>query len=75
MTIRGWSVDLRIAQIELQWGGCRSIRDILVLGYGVRPRRDKRVVWVPTKVGRPPNNSASLPGRVHWRSVRGIGWP
>ena len=31
MTIRGWSVDLRIAQIELQWGGCRSIREILVL--------------------------------------------
>jgi len=36
----------------------------------VRPRRDKRVVWVQTNVGRPPNNSASLPGRVHWRSVR-----
>jgi len=27
-------------------------------------------VWVQTNVGRPPNNSASLPGRVHWRSVR-----
>ena len=32
MTIQGWSVDLKIAQIELQWGGCRSIREILMLG-------------------------------------------
>jgi len=31
MTIQGWSVDLKIAQIELQWGGCRSIREILML--------------------------------------------
>ena len=43
-------------------------------GYGVRPRHNKRVWWVQTNVGRPPNDSASLPGRVHWRSVRGIGW-
>ena len=33
MTIQGWSVDLKIAQIELQWGGCRSIREILMLGF------------------------------------------
>ena len=32
MTIQGWSVDLKIAEIELQWGGCRSIREILMLG-------------------------------------------
>jgi len=44
-------------------------------GYGVRPRRDKRVVWAQTSVGRPFKNSVPLPGRVHWRSVRGIGWP
>ena len=44
-------------------------------GYGVRPCRDKRVWWVQTNIGRPSIISASLPGRVHWRSVRGIGWP
>jgi len=29
-------------------------------GYGVRPRRDKRVWWVQTNVGGPPKNCASL---------------
>jgi len=43
--------------------------------YGVRPRRDGWVWCVQINVGGPPSNSGSVPGRVHWRSVRGFGWP
>jgi len=44
-------------------------------GYGVRPRRSRRVSCVQPKVGRLPNTFASLPGRVHWRAARENGWP
>jgi len=43
--------------------------------YGVRSRRHGRVWWVQTRVRGPLRNPGSPPGRVHWRSVREIGWP